>query len=102
MLRKSHALFESYLFSYIIDDLLDARAAAIYVNREDPAVLKAVSLINEGAAFPKKEQKAAGRTACVARPAWSARFAWAGAAPTINPFRPLLAVCPRKENCAAI
>ena len=102
MLRKSHALFESYLFGYIIDDLLDARAAAIYVNREDPAVLKAVRLINDGAAFPKKEQKASGRTACVPRPAWSYRFACAGAVPAINPFRPLLAVCPKKESSAAI
>lgn len=102
MLRKSYALFESYLFSYIIDDLLDARAAAIYINREDPAVLKAIRLINDGAAFPKKDQQASGQTACAVRQSWRSRFACAGVVSAISPFKPLLAQCPKKESSAAI
>lgn len=57
MIRKSHALFEQYLLNNIISDQLGISAAVQYINRTDPAVLKAVNLIERGNAFPKNEKK---------------------------------------------
>lgn len=57
MIRKSHALFEQYLLNNIISDQLGISAAVQYINRTDPAVLKAVDLIERGNAFPKNEKK---------------------------------------------
>lgn len=57
MIRKSHTLFEQYLLNNIISDQLGTSAAVQYINRTDPAVLKAVDLIERGSAFPKNKKR---------------------------------------------
>ena len=57
MIRKSHTLFEQYLLNNIISDQLGTSAAVQYINRTDPAVLKAVDLIERGSAFPKNKRR---------------------------------------------
>lgn len=52
MLRKSEKLFKEYLYGYIVSDLLDTEGAVRYANLTDPAVLKAVSLMQRGETFP--------------------------------------------------
>lgn len=58
MLRTSHDLFTSYLYGYIVDQLLDTEASAEYVNRSDNAVKRALDVIQEGATFPSVEPAA--------------------------------------------
>ncbi len=52
MLHTSRDLFKSYIYGYIIDQLLDTEASAEYVNRSDRTVEKALSVIRAGATFP--------------------------------------------------
>ncbi len=64
MLHTSRDLFKSYIYGYIIDQLLDTEASAEYVNRSDRTVEKALSVIRAGATFP------------VLRPTEDKRQAW--------------------------
>ncbi len=57
MLRKSYKLFETYILGYIIDDVLGTEATVEFSNRTDPAMMKALQLFKEGAAFPKAEDE---------------------------------------------
>lgn len=52
MLRTSEKLFKEYLYGYIVSDLLETEGAVRYANLTDPAVLKAISLMQRGETFP--------------------------------------------------
>ncbi len=52
LIRQSHELFNNYILSNIIDDILGTEAATQYLNRTDPAVVKALGLFAAGKAFP--------------------------------------------------
>ena len=57
MIRKSHKLLERYINSRIIYNMLDEQAWTEYINQDDPAIAKALSVFKAGAAFPKKPKK---------------------------------------------
>lgn len=52
LIRQSYKLFQSYINSNIINDVQGVETTAEYVNRTDPAVLKAQELFKKGEAFP--------------------------------------------------
>ena len=52
MLQKSGKLFKEYLYNYIVGDLLDTEGAVKYANLSDPAVQKALLLMQRGETFP--------------------------------------------------
>jgi carboxyl-terminal processing protease len=56
MIRKSYTIIERYQLIQIIDQVLGTRYAVQFENQTDPAVLKAVELINVGDAFPETSQ----------------------------------------------
>lgn len=68
MLQKSGKLFKEYLYNYIVGDLLDTEGAVKYANLSDPAVQKALLLMQRGETFPSlpptggPQAKATGRT----------------------------------------
>ena len=68
MLQKSGKLFKEYLYNYIVGDLLDTEGAVMYANLTDPAVQKALLLMQRGETFPAlpkaegPQAKAVGRT----------------------------------------
>ncbi len=49
---KSRKLLEFYLASYIIDNVLNTAASTEFINREDPAMLRALELIEAGKTIP--------------------------------------------------
>lgn len=53
MLQKSHALFEKYIFSRIIYNMLDESAWMEYLNEDDPAIKATLNVFNKGKAFPE-------------------------------------------------
>lgn len=57
MIRKSHKLLERFINSRIIYNMLDDEAWTEYINSDDPAIAKALSVFRENAAFPKKPAK---------------------------------------------
>ncbi len=57
MIRKSHKLLERFINSRIIYNMLDDEAWTEYINSDDPAIAKALSVFCENAAFPKKPAK---------------------------------------------
>ena len=57
MIRKSHKLLERFINSRIIYNMLDDEAWTEYINADDPAIAKALSVFRENAAFPKKPMK---------------------------------------------
>ncbi len=57
MIRKSHKLLERFINSRIIYNMLDDEAWTEYINADDPAIEKALSVFRENAAFPKKPAK---------------------------------------------
>ena len=57
MIRKSHKLLERFINSRIIYNMLDDEAWTEYINADDPAIAKALSVFRENAAFPKKPAK---------------------------------------------
>ena len=57
MIRKSHKLLERFINSRIIYNMLDDEAWTEYINTDDPAIAKALSVFRENAAFPKKPAK---------------------------------------------
>ena len=62
MLRKSYKLFEEFLYTNIINDLMEKDAAIQYANETDPCVLRALSVLAEGKSFPTKKEKNANDT----------------------------------------
>jgi len=57
MLARSRKLIESYVTATIVTDVLDDSEAAEYINQTDPAVLRAIGLLEAGEAFPKLPEK---------------------------------------------
>ena len=57
MIRTSHKLLERFINSRIIYNMLDDEAWTEYINADDPAIAKALSVFRENAAFPKKPAK---------------------------------------------
>ncbi len=53
MLQKSHTLFEKYIFSRIIYNMLDESAWMEYLNEDDPAIKATLNVFNKGKAFPE-------------------------------------------------
>lgn len=103
MIMQSHKLFKSYLFDNIINDLLGVEAATEYINRTDPAVLKALDLFRHDAAFPEKP----GITACLPangqKPSAGRRWLAGTASETCPAFLiRTLALCPRKKKSARL
>ncbi len=67
MINESHDLLYSYLSAGIINDIFGVEVATEYVNRTDPAVLKARLLLEKGEAFPEAPSDSTARTiACAA------------------------------------
>lgn len=56
MIATSHTLLERFLTSYIISDVLETQDAVEYTNLSDPAVLKAIEIINMDEAFPQNDK----------------------------------------------
>lgn len=54
MIRKSHTLLERFINSRVIYNMLNDEAWTEYVNQDDPAILMALKVFREHAAFPKK------------------------------------------------
>ena len=61
MVKKSYHLLERYVNSRIIYNMLSEEAWTQYLNQDDPAILKALSLFRSGEAFPQKPQVNAGK-----------------------------------------
>lgn len=59
MIATSYSLLERFLTSYIISDILETQDAVEYSNLADPAVKKALEIVNNNQAFPKYEKAAA-------------------------------------------
>ena len=57
MIRKSHKLLERFINSRIIYNILDDQAWTEYLNQDDPAILKALQVFANNAAFPKNVQQ---------------------------------------------
>lgn len=54
MIQRSHLLFERQLLQGIISDAYSSARAIVFTNTFDPTVLKALDILRDGAAFPKK------------------------------------------------
>ena len=54
MIQKSQSLFEKYIYSRIIYNMLDELAWIEYLNQSDPAIHKCHEVFNKKAAFPTK------------------------------------------------
>ena len=54
MLQKSQNLFEKYIYSRIIYNMLDEEAWMEYLNEDDPAIRSTLDVFRKNAAFPKK------------------------------------------------
>lgn len=98
MLKKSRSLFRTYLYNYIVGDFLDTKSAVIFVNRGDPAVLKALELMRGGAAFPRKSENN-DLQAFFDRPLRALRLM--AAVPSFAHFRSQFAVCGTSRKSAA-
>ena len=57
MLQKSHTLFEKYIYSRIIYNMLDEEAWMEYLNESDPAIKKALEVFRDNKAFPSLDEK---------------------------------------------
>lgn len=102
MIQQSHKLFEEYLFNNIINNTLGIEAATEYINRTDPAMLRALELFRLDAAFPERSEE----TACLKKnnvPLAGHRTALRHTAALrrypVPAFRnPILALCPTKRK----
>ena len=56
MIQKSHKLLERFLVSRIIYNIHSEQAWTEYLNQDDPAIIEALRLFRENAAFPQKPQ----------------------------------------------
>ena len=55
MIKRSHGLLEQYINSRIVYNMLDEEAWNKYMNRYEPEIKVALRVLNNDAAFPKKE-----------------------------------------------
>ena len=55
MLQKSHTLFERYIYSRIIYNMLDEEAWMEYLNTDDPTIDETLKVLRSKSAFPKAE-----------------------------------------------
>lgn len=62
MIMTSHALLERFLTSYILNDILETQDAVQFTNLSDPAVQKAIEVIQSGKAFPSYDKATAKTT----------------------------------------
>lgn len=98
MLQKSTKLFKDYLYNYIVGDILDTEGAIMYANLNDPAVLKALSLMQNGETFPdlpitgSPQAKAERRTFVFGR--------YMASRLTLLPHNQLLAIWQTRKHCA--
>ena len=53
MIRTSHKLLEHSIIGNIISDRLGIGSAVIYLNNDDPFIMRALSIFRNGQAFPK-------------------------------------------------
>ena len=53
MIKTSHKLLEQSIISNIIGDRLGIGSAIIYLNNDDPFIMRALSIFRNGLAFPK-------------------------------------------------
>jgi carboxyl-terminal processing protease len=58
LIKRSHSLLEQYINSRIIYNMLDEEALNKYVNMFEPEIKVALRVMNNNAAFPKKEKSA--------------------------------------------
>lgn len=58
LIKRSHSLLEQYINSRIIYNMLDEEALNKYVNMFEPEIKVALRVMNNNAAFPKKEKPA--------------------------------------------
>ena len=63
MMQRSHTLFERYIYSRIIYNMMDEEAWMEYLNSDDPAIRETQKVFKNGTAFPKAEEKSAGNKA---------------------------------------
>ena len=57
LIQRSHQLLERYINSRIIYNMLDEQAWHEYLNQDDPAILKALSVFKAGESFPAPPAK---------------------------------------------
>jgi carboxyl-terminal processing protease len=58
MLNKSHSLFERFIDSRIIYNILDEQAWNEFLNRDDPTIKAALEVFSKHEAFPQKPKPA--------------------------------------------
>lgn len=66
MIKKSHKLFERFLCSRIIYNMLSEQAWMEYLNSDDPTIIEVLKVFREGKAFPsapEKKEKATNKVA---------------------------------------
>lgn len=68
MIARSRALLSQHITSAIVSDLLDDSDAVSYANSSDPAVLRAISILQRGEAFPKAKGREESREAAFLMP----------------------------------
>jgi len=56
MLQRSRTLFERYIYSRIIYNMMDEEAWMEYLNSNDPAIMETMKVFKNKAAFPQKQQ----------------------------------------------
>ncbi len=56
MIKKSHRLLERYINSRLVYSVLNEEAWSEYLNQDDPAIIKTLSVFKNGEAFPKAPQ----------------------------------------------
>lgn len=102
MIMQSNKLFKEHLYNNIINDVLGIEAATEYVNRTDPAVLRAIELFRQNAAFPqrpKQTSRLTKNTVPAADGALPYRHTAALRRHSVSAFRNLLlALCPKKPK----
>lgn len=101
MIMQSHKVFEEHLYSNIINDRLGVEAATIYINRTDPAVLKALDLFARHAAFPERPAEETAHLGSSAHRPDCRRWTAGARAEACPAFRlHTLALCPKKRKSA--
>lgn len=112
MIARSQELLTRYITTTIVSDVLDESDAAEYANSSDPSVLRAVSILQAGQAFPAAVRGKGKATAWMLRGTWPCAafpcFAETEAAlflsrplfPVPIPFFPTYALCPSRPRFA--
>lgn len=99
MIQKSRRLFKSYLYNYIISDLMDTEASVKFANQEDSTVQKALQLFRNGKAFPQEPTRDNRQSMLGTRATGNCFLT---ACPSFHLMRPQFAICWKKRKSAAI